>query len=519
MTGTKPSIVQELALSSGNNHTKEEISLVLDAFIDPENKKMHLKNYFENLLSFATSDGIDNEEIKRIKSIMWSVFDEVKDARIFNPSYLGHMLSESCIPGLLGYLLALRIGSNTVAREVSIFESKLEPEAIKGLLHVIGFDLENGSGTFTSGGTLAMMTALTVARKIMEESLHNRKRWLLRNEFYVLASPFAHYSIEKNVNILAGPKNEIKLIKVEPDPENFVMSTTDLEKKIQKYHKENIMAIIAIAGETETGLVDDLATISKIAEKNDIKLIVDGAYGGPYKLSKKVSHLYNGIEKAFAVTIDPHKALYTPYSNGAVLFSSLEDHAMLAYGIKATYLGFSEEKAEIINNLRTNTGNLGQKRIEGSMGAGPILSTLAVLRTLGESGLGIIYDLSIDRVQHLYEKVNKYPDILFPLYKPQLNLLCFSLSIGAREKLHLFSDDDLKAYVNRIKDLLDNSIVREGGYYFSTTELPLSLKESLWVWRACIMNPRTTNKIVDDAIENLVSIVRKDILTFQAKNR
>jgi len=482
---------------------------ILNAFSDPTNQQMDFANFWDLLLNaaFPTAEGTphSNDQEFIIKVLRENVLGVVKDARRFNDTYMGHLLSESSLPALLSYILALRVGSNTVSREVSIFESELEPTVIQWLMQIVGFDPKVGSGTFTSGGTMANMTALAVARKVMEaRSPASRK-------YRVLVSPFAHYSIPKACDLLGGPNHEIELIRIKP--RKFRMSTDDLKEKIREAQSVYvpIMAIVAVAGETETGLIDPLDEIASIAKDfGDIWWMVDGAHGAPYRLSQ-ASSKFRGMERAFAVTIDPHKALYTPYSNGAILFRRAEDHALIAENIYADYLEFEREKQRIGQNFRNGEGHLGQKRIEGSMGAGPILSTLAVKEIFGFAGLKTLFDYTLDRIVHLYNRLNasKY---LAPIHKPELNLLCFTLRPDIRQQLGLLNNDEaLRDFINVTRNHLDEGKIGTGGYFFSATNLLTDEGDYIWVWRACIMHPRTTDTIIDEAISRLEQIIKSAI--------
>jgi L-2,4-diaminobutyrate decarboxylase len=510
LTERKTLAINLAKTQTGSEHSPLEIERVLAAFIDPLNTKMSLPNFFKLLTDTAIGNGDECNSAAEDASLqaLMNIFDRVRNARLFDATYLGHMLSEASIPGMLAYILALRIGSNTVAREVSEFESQLDLDAIRGLLEIVGFDPSKGSGTFTSGGTMAMMTVLAVARKILEIE-YAVKNVDFPTKVRVLTSPFAHYSIEKICDLLSGPGQQIELVKVEPY--EFRMSIDDLGAKIAESEANNIpiMAIVAIAGETETGLVDNLEQIAKIAETKKLLWVVDGAFGAPYRISR-AHDKFVGLERAFAVTLDPHKALYTPYSNGAALFRDAEEHACMTYKkqgvIKAPYTQFAENLPEIIKNIKTGQGSLGQKRIEGSMGAGPILSTLAVLNTLGNKGLEILYDLTLDRIEYLYNRLQNSV-MLEPIHRPDLNLLCFKLRSPIQYELGLESHNQVEKFVKNIKEELDGSKRGEKRYFFSTTDLPFNLQESIWVWRACIMNPRTTNEILEEAVTSFEALI------------
>ncbi len=544
---------KDLALQlETTSHSAESIERVLAAFIDPNMETATREGFFRRMSSSLIGR---SKRVSHVSSAINSVNDDISWGRQFNATYIGHELSESAIPAIIATAIAARNNGNTVAREVSRPESALEPEAIGALLELVGFDPEVGSGTFTSGGSLANMTALAVARKLEEEAAINEKRPV--GKLAVLTTPFAHYSVKKVCDLLGGPNHDIQVIEV--DSEDLRMSLESLQDKITEAqnNKLRIMAVVAMAGETETGLVDPIKSIADITDQHNLRLVVDGAYGTPYKLSRAGDKLA-GIERAFAITIDPHKTLYTPYPSGVTLFRDAKEHSRIGMGIDAPYLQFltdADELAEAFRGRRQSQEesklNLGQKRIEGSMGTAPILSTVAVLRTLGTEGLGILYDLTLDRTQHLYQRLSssKY---LAPIHIPDLNLLCFTLrdeiveALGITrndkpskpmrehlEKQGIFvrEEDTLQEFIETTRRELDNDIQREGGYFFSGTNLPLDTNSEVeeidengnptgknksernrkYAYRACIMHPRTTNEIIDNAVQALEVIIESKI--------
>ncbi len=506
-----PRRVLAAEFSQTSEHAPQEIERALAAFIDPNNPRMSLENFSNQLTMMAVGAGGPGRtrDDRRVTETLRGVLDDVRDARLFNEAYLGHLLSESSIPGMFGYMLAMRIGSNTVAREVSLAESVLEPEAMRGLMEIVGYDPDVGSGTFTSGGSMANMTALAVAREVTEKRIIESGG--TPGQMIILTSPFAHYSIEKACKLLGGPSRlidlqRVKSLELRMSPDDLVQKITDAETR-----GVPIMAVLAIPGETETGLIDPIERIADITEQHDVNLIIDGTYGAPYRLSR-VGYKFRGMERAMAVTIDPHKALYTPYNNGAVLFRNAEDHALLNKGIEADYLQFKTEYESLVQNLRSEEPdyNLGEKRIEGSMSAGPILSTIAVLRTLRLGGLATIYDLTLDRTRHLYNRISQ-SQYLVSIHEPDLNMLCFTLNAETKTRLGIVNNDELDNFINSTRRELDKDVKGEGGFFFSATNLPDDSGIRTRVYRSCIMHPRTTDSIINDAVSGLESIIEQRI--------
>ena len=491
-------------LSQGSETSESGIKRVLSYFPEPER---YQENVFE--ISDAVIDILSNdlESAAQLRKVINPIAEQLLETRQLNETYMGHMTPQPITPAIWGNALAAYVNANTIAREASQAESKLEVESIGSLIEMVGYTQGRASGVFTSGGTEANHTALTLARLLIEKEALEKGRRV--DETVVLASPYAHYSLAKSIRQLGGINQDIKTQTVRP--EDFRMSVSDLEDKLKSLRQDgkSIMAIWTIAGETETGKVDDLLAISGLAQEYEVLFIVDGAFGAPYRISK-VGGKFEGMEDAFAITVDPHKTLYEPFPSGVLLVARAEDHALIGDMQHAAYAGFNEGYHNILNDIRDNSGNLGQKRLSGSMGAQGILATLASVRTLGMDGYRIIYDLSIDRISYLYERVSR-SDTLYPLHDPDINLLCFGLRKEVQSGLEIDNNDALGRYINTSRENLDNGITGRGGYHFSTTNLPLASGSKKWVFRACIMNPRTTNSIIDSAIGQLEENIRKDL--------
>jgi len=230
--------------------------------------------------------------------------------------------------GIIANMVAAYMNTNTIVREVSMAENRMEAEVLTRMAGWFGLPSGEFSGNMTVGGTTANMAAMWVAREkvrqeMQKDGVSGRER---RNaNFYVIGTEMAHYSIAKAVDMLGGNviflKAETDGFKTDPESvERLVRAVVEGSTRGEERSREHrVMAIVGLAGETETGEIDDLAALAEIAERYGIHFHVDGAYGGPFVLSK-AGHRFAGIDRADSITIDPHKLLYTPYAAGAVLF-------------------------------------------------------------------------------------------------------------------------------------------------------------------------------------------------------
>ena len=192
----------------------------------------------------------------------------------------------------------------------------IENEILNWMKSIFGFP-ENSAGTLTSGGSIANLIALTAARdhcKIKRDKIR-------RSVVYL--SPQTHHCINKALKIIGL---EDIILRYSALDKNSRIDTKRLSEQIIKDRRNglNPFLIIATAGTTDTGAVDPLMEIGKIAEKNKLWYHVDAAYGGFFILTEKRKEMFRGIEMADSLVTDPHKGLFIPYGTGAVLVRNRE---------------------------------------------------------------------------------------------------------------------------------------------------------------------------------------------------
>ncbi|WP_156185068.1 aminotransferase class V-fold PLP-dependent enzyme, partial [Crocosphaera watsonii] len=173
-------------------------------------------------------------------------------------------------------------------------------------------------------------------------------------DMVIIGSRLMHYSLNKAASILGlGTDN---IIFVDNNSEGK-LNCKQLEEKIQECQENRlfILALIGIAGTTETGQIDPLWKLGEIAEKYNIHFHVDGSWGVPTIFSDKHKGKLKGIEKADSVTICGHKQLYLPQGISICLF---KDPQLLNYA--ATTARYQAQQ---------DTYDLGRFTIEGSRSA------------------------------------------------------------------------------------------------------------------------------------------------------
>ena len=185
-----------------------------------------------------------------------------------------------------------------------------ENQALAVLTDLAGLPAGSG-GVFVSGGSAANLSALVVARD--KARADRRAQGLPEARLRVVVSDQAHSSVASTLNVIGV--------------DALVVPTVDgrldgpaLERALGDEDLAGIIAIVATAGTTNAGIIDDLEAASSWAREHGWWFHVDGAYGGAGMLSPKIRHLYAGIEHADSIVMDPHKWWFAPYDCGALLY-------------------------------------------------------------------------------------------------------------------------------------------------------------------------------------------------------
>ena len=189
-----------------------------------------------------------------------------------------------------------------------------ENQAIQWLIDLAGLPASAG-GVFVQGGTIGNLSALVVARAQARKKTQTPDRWV------VVCSEEAHSSIASAANVM-----DVDVLKVAVD-ENGRLQGNSVAAAIDHLHsttKNRVFAVVATAGTTNLGIIDDLKGIAKTAKDRELWFHVDGAYGIAALCAPSVRSLFDGIEEADSFIVDPHKWLFAPYDACALVYRNPE---------------------------------------------------------------------------------------------------------------------------------------------------------------------------------------------------
>lgn len=398
--------------------------------------------------------------------------------RLHHPGYLAHQVGIPHITGALGSLIDGFTNNAMSIYEMGPAAAAIEFFMVNYLLEKIGWTpmppetqtrltYPHGAGILTHGGSLANMTALLTARNHLDPAIRENGA---PSDLILLAPEASHYSIAKSAGIIGiGGKNVRPL-------------ATDSHGRIRVSELEavfhasvtrgcRIVALVANACATGTGLYDPISEIGDFCNEKGIWFHVDGAHGGAALFSGTRKSLLSGIHKADSMIIDAHKMLRTPTVCAALLVKD-------ALALDSTF----QTKASYLFHEKKNPGFdfLGQGMECTKAGLG--LRFFMTLAAMGEKNMGAYIDAAYDLALEAFDYIRAQPDFEVPV-KPESNILCFRLK----------GPDEAQI---RIRDRL----IEEGSFYLSSTEL-----NGVRYLRMVFMNPETKLHHIKD----LISAIRK----------
>ncbi len=437
-----------------------------------------------------------------------------------SPSFIGHMTS--ALPYFLMPLSKIMIGlnQNLVKIETSKAFTPLERQVL-GMLHNLIYSesesfyqqwmhsAAHSLGAMCSGGTIANITALWVARNnalkangdfkgLAQEGLFRAMKHYGYDNLAIFVSDRGHYSLKKAADVLGiGQQNLIAI----PSDEHNRINISALREVLSQAKANRIcpIAIVGVAGTTETGNIDPLNALADIAEEFQCHFHVDAAWGGATLMSNRYRHLLNGIERADSVTIDAHKQLYIPMGAGLVLFKN------------PTAMRAIEHHAEYI--LRKGSKDLGSHTLEGSR-SGMAMLLFSGLHIISRRGYELLINNGIENAQRFANMIQADPDFEL-ISAPELCLLTYRYVPERTQQALLMAEPHIRETLLEQLDALTihlQKTQRESGKSFvSRTRITAEKwqRPNTTVFRVVLANPLTNDDILQNVLTEQKRLAQK----------
>jgi glutamate/tyrosine decarboxylase-like PLP-dependent enzyme/2-polyprenyl-6-methoxyphenol hydroxylase-like FAD-dependent oxidoreductase len=382
--------------------------------------------------------------------------------------FMAHVPSGGLLQGALGSFIAGALNSFAGVWIAAPGLIQLESNVIRWFCTLLGYG-DSSFGYLTTSGSLANMMGLACAVEAVNGAS--------RSSLTVYTSDQAHFSVEKACRLIGILPAQLRII---PTRSDYTMDAEKLVDRIDADRRAGMVpaCVVATAGTTNTGAVDDLEDIGCVCRARGVWFHVDACLGGFFRITARGRAALRGIETADSIAVDGHKSLFLPHGNSALLVRD-RTHLVATFQVPGSeYLPGRATDAGLVDFC--NCGPELSREIRGLTAWLPIkLHGVAAF----ERRLDRMLDLAID----LEARLQRIPAIeVVRLHPMHLPIVAF--------KVRTTRADDAAANME-----LCARICSRGRVYVTTTSLP----GFGTVVRACLLNHRTDEETVGMLVDDV----------------
>ncbi|MTI40277.1 pyridoxal phosphate-dependent decarboxylase family protein [Fulvivirga lutimaris] len=392
-----------------------------------------------------------------------------------SPKYAAYITGSGNGIGPVAEFIKGYYNQNALKWNNSPIANELEQLVIKWIADFIQLPAYN-KGFLTSGGSMSNLMALHLA--LAKHCPEREQRGFYNQQpLTVYCSNQTHSSIERAMVFLGLGRDYLRKIEVN---DSYQMYLAQLKSALEKDIKDGLkpLVVIANAGTTNTGSIDDLKAVGEIAREFNTWYHIDGAYGLPARTLPTHYDKFEGVELADSIIINPHKWMYVPFEASCVLVKEIPkaihfEPDYLYTGNKGSRNESSEHTIELSKEFKA-------------------LKIWFTLKFYGAKQLSQFVKNDIDLIHYLGEKLNSSENIEVEKEHP-LSIICFrwfdpSMSAEANDQVN----------INALR-----KIEKEGEIFITGTKL----KGKTYL-RAYFGNPDRTKSDVDFMVEKIIETLR-----------
>ena len=369
------------------------------------------------------------------------------------PGYLAYIPGGGLYTAAIADFITAAVNRYTTVAALAPAFVAIEQQTIRWICDLFDYPPQS-QGILTTGGSMANFSAIVTAR-------HARAG----ETIYV--DDQAHHSITKAAALAGFPPTAIRVL---PSDDNLRMDLGALEQATADDPRPFL--VVASAGTTNTGAVDDLVAVADIAANHGLWFHVDAAYGGFFQMTDRGRQRLNGIDRADSITLDPHKGMFLPYGTGCLV---VRDGAAL----KRAHTAGAEYMQDLSDVGLPNYAEYSPELSRGFRG----LRIWLPLQLHGAAAFTEALDEKLDLARHAHDRLQQTEEFELP-WEPELSVVAFHHRDGAR----------ILDEVNRSRRVfLSSTTIRD--------------KHTL---RLAILSHRTHQDRVDEAIDLLEKAARAE---------
>lgn len=392
-----------------------------------------------------------------ISALLSEIFDRALASGTVHPhpGFMAHIPSGGLLQGAVGEFIARAVNRFAGVWIAAPGLIRLECNVLRWFCTLLGYGAD-AFGYLTTSGSLANMMGLLCAHE----------------GDVVYASEQAHFSIVKAARLIG-----VSQFRTIPARRDYTMDVAALERAIDTDRAAGLRprCVVATAGTTNTGAIDDLGAIAAVCETKRVFLHVDACFGGFFRTTARGRAALSGIEKADSIAVDAHKSLFLPHGLSALLVKHRSTLRAEFEIPGAAYMPGLSEDAELVDFC--NYGPELSREVRG-------LAAWLPIKMHGIGAFERALDATIDLARELAAKLESIP-ALRVVRNHALVLPVVAFQAGGAEP-----HETLR---------LCARICSYGRVYVTTTTLP----DHGVVIRACILNHRTGGVVVDQLVADV----------------
>jgi aromatic-L-amino-acid decarboxylase len=394
-----------------------------------------------------------------------------------HPGFLAYFAITGSAPGVAAETLAAALNVNAMLWRTGPGPTELEERACDWLRSLMGLP-EGFHGHLNDTASVSTLVALAAARHRLRPEV--RARGLASLPPLVLyASDQAHSSVDKAALVLGLGTDGVRRVASDAA---YRMVPEALAAAIAEDRAAGLlpMAVVATAGTTSTTSIDPLAAVAEVCAREELWLHVDAAYGGAAAICPELRPLFDGLERADSIVVNPHKWLFTPVDCSALFVRDPAD-LVAAFSLVPDYLQTGEREVTNLMDLGIQLG----RRFRA-------LKLWMVIRAFGAEGLRRRIRRHCELARGLAARVAAEPG--FELAAPApLSVVCLRAFAGR-------PDDER----DRLNEALLDAVNADGRFLLSHTRLG-----GRYVIRVAIGNLKTEARHLDALWELLAATARR----------
>ncbi|MBF8290641.1 MAG: hypothetical protein HW391_1609 [Chloroflexi bacterium] len=434
-----------------------------------------------------------------------SILDEFREriaphtVSAYHPRSFGYFTPPPLVSSVLGEMLAQVTQQGVDVWHAGPVGAFVEEEVVRWLCDLVGYG-PSSFGLLTSGGVMANFIAMTLARDLHATRvlrLDRPPRGRALEGLRVYASDQAHFSIGRALDELGFPTETLVIVAAD---EEFRLRGAGVAAAVVRDRASGLtpIAIAAVAGTTNTGAVDAIGELADVAEREELWLHVDAAYGGATRLSPRDAGRVPALDRADSVTVDPHKWFFQAYDIGGLIVRRGGDLEAAFGGRRPEYYRGGdtplaatdphEDHDDDHDHGEPGHLNFWKLGFEGTRRWRALKLWLS-WKHVGTAGFARLVEANLDLAAHLAARIAEDPAFEALPAIPPLSVVCFR-----HRPAGVVEGPELDAHQDRLQVALEAS----GDGWLTTTRL----RGGTWL-RAGIVNTQSTRADIDRLLDTL----------------